>query len=538
MFMNRQNVKNRLSRICGMWIPLLYTMVLLTLFFFHDTFEEWDGVMQFFAGREILSGSGYNGWTSHFWPPLYSLLIGVGNLFISGFGAAKLVSIIAGTLLLYIAYEFAVELSKGKNVGLLAQLFLVINPLYLLSSLQAENHMLDSLFFVSGVLFLLKSLREPTIKKFLFTGLICGFAGLSRYTSYTLIPIALVVPFLFLNSKKAITSSLAILVGFVLVSSPWWYYNTVANGSPFYTWQYMNIGAAIAPKIGIGVEEWWWSAQSKFNGIFDIFSAFPFAYFKNFARNMISSSEFIVKSAGVLAPLALPAIFESVISMKPKVLLTLFGLLTLYITLVSQAFVFGEVFLSWAVIITVVSVMFLLKFATLCQELYPFLKRYRFVTLVIILLSIAGLALTSYRTVSYINNKSDGGQLADNDSVTRAIREYDSNIATKYVMAVHPARAYYTGAKYLMIPLYYDGTLEGLVSYEGLSERVKMYAPKYPSTVPISDLRADYLIYDIGVRPYLRQFSYLLNPNADEIPENFKVVYQSEQAVVYEIIWR
>lgn len=536
MFVNGQNIKNQLSRVYGIWIPLFYALVLLPLFFFHDAFEEWDGVMQFFAGREILSSSGYNGWTSHFWPPLYSLLIGVGNLFISGFEAAKLVSIIAGILLLYVAYEFAVELFNEKKVGLLTQLFLVLNPLYLLSSLQAENHMLDSLFFVSGLLLLLKSLREPTIRNFLATGLICGFAGLSRYTSYALIPIAVIVPFLFLDFKKAITAAAAILIGFALVSSPWWYYNTIMNGSPFYTWQYMNIGAAIAPKVG--GKEWWWSAQSNFNGILDIFSAMPFAYFRNFVHNVISSSKLLVMSAGVLAPLTLPAIFESFISMKPKSLLTLLGLLIVFVTLVSQAFVFDQVFLSWAVITTVLSVMFLLKFTTLCQQRYPSLERYRFLILVIIFLSTAGLALTSYRTVSYINNKSDGGQLADNDAVTRALREYDPNIENKYVMAIHPARAYYAGAKYLMIPLYYEGTIQGLVSYKGLSERVKAYAPKYPSTVASSDLRADYLIYDISVQQYLPQFSFLFAPGSDEIPENFKLVHRSDQAVVYRIIWR
>lgn len=204
----------------------------------------------------------------------------------------------------------------------------------------------------------------------------------------------------------------------------------------------------------------------------------------------------------------------------------------------SQAFVFDQVFLSWAVIMTVVSVMFLLKFADMCQKRYQFLERCRFIVLVIVSLSVVGLALTSYRTVLYINNRSDGGQLADNDFVTMAIREYDPNIETKYVMAIHPARAYYNGAKYLHIPLYYEGTLEGLVSYEGLSERVKTYAPKCPSTVANSDLRADYLIYDIGVQPYLPQFSYLFNPSSDKTPKNFKVVYQSGQVVAYEIIWR
>ena len=209
--------------------------------------------------------------------------------------------------------------------------------------------------------------------------------------------------------------------------------------------------------------------------VLDIVSAMPLRFFKHFAYNIISSGRLLVMSAGVLAPLTLPAIFESFISMKPKNLLIIFGLLTFFVTLVSQAFVLDQVFLSWAVIMTVLSLMFLLKFADLCQKRYPFLERCRFTGLVIASLSVAGLAWTSSRTVSYINDKSANGELADKDSVTRSIREHDPKIEIKYIMAIHPARSYYTGAKYLKIPLYYEGTLEGLVSYEGLSERVKTY---------------------------------------------------------------
>jgi hypothetical protein len=531
-------VNNYFSRVYSIWIPLLYAVILIPLFFLHDTFEEWDGVMQFFAGREILTGFGYNGWTSHFWPPLYSLLIGIGSLFIPGFEAAKLISIIASILLLYVAYEFAMELSNETKVGLLTQLFLILNPLYVLSSFQAENHMLDSFFFVFGLLLFLKSLKKPNNRTFFVTGLICGFAGLSRYTSYTLVPIEIIVLFLFLDHKKSIKYSLMLVFGFTLINLPWWYYNTIINGSPLHTWQYMNIGFGVTQTINISPEKWWWSEQSKFNGILDIISAMPFAYFKNFARNVIKSGMWLVVSAGVLAPFTIPAIFESCITLKPEIVLTLLGLLTLFVALVSQAFVFDQVFLSWSVVMTVLSVMFLLKFVGMCQNQYQFLARCRLVILVIVSLSVAGLALTSYRIVSYINDKNDGGELADNDLVTKAIRKYDSNIETKYIMAIHPARAYYAGSKFLMIPLYYQGTVEGLVAYEGLSDRVITYAPKYPSVMANSDLRADFIIYDIATQRYLPQFSYLLNPSSDKIPENFRVVYQSKQAVVYEIIWK
>ena len=59
------------------FVPITYSFIaLILIIFYHTTFEEWDGVIQLFAGREIFQGYNYIGWPSHFWPPLYSFLIG------------------------------------------------------------------------------------------------------------------------------------------------------------------------------------------------------------------------------------------------------------------------------------------------------------------------------------------------------------------------------------------------------------------------------------------------------------------------------
>ena len=162
--------KNVVFRYHSTWIPLLFLLVVLFASYFHDTFEEWDGVMQFFAGKEIVTGFGYNGWTSHFWPPLYSLLIGLGALLMPGFQAAKAISIIASVATLLIAYHFAFELSGNKKVGLLTQLFLFLNPLFIVSAMQAENHMIDTLFFVSATFLLLRAINigNTNFKQFLY----------------------------------------------------------------------------------------------------------------------------------------------------------------------------------------------------------------------------------------------------------------------------------------------------------------------------------------------------------------------------------
>jgi hypothetical protein len=128
--------------------------------------------------------------------------------------------------------------------------------------------------------------------------------------------------------------------------------------------------------------------------------------------------------------------------------------------------------------------------------------------------------------------------LGDIEQVTQALREHDPDLDSKVVMAIDPARAYYAESKYLITPLDYEGTLEAMVSYSGISEQVKNYAPKYPSSMEKSDLKADYLIYSNWMQEYeLPQFSFLLNPESRKIPSNFELVYQSPNVVAYEIHW-
>lgn len=379
------NKKGVLIRSLGVWIPILFLVVVLYLSSFHDTFEEWDGVMQYFAGTEILRGFGYNGWTSHFWPPLYPFLIGLISLLLPGFQAAKIISIIAGTVTMIIAYCLAIELSGSKKVGFLAQVFLFLNPLFLKSTLQAENHMIDTMFFVMAIFFLLRitNMEDTNIRQILSLGIITGLAGLSRYTSYALVPIIVVSIILFLG-KRRFSLCATFLIGFVAISLPWWIYNTATNGSPFHTWQYLNIGSHVFPDRF----EWWWDAQSDFNGIADIAITYPIPYIKNFVSNVFGSGKILVYNLGILAPFLIPAIFDSFISIKFKKFFILFGQLVVFVSLVSQAFVFNQVFLSWVVIFTVLCIMFLLKYIALSEEKYGFIKEYHLETIIVILLAL------------------------------------------------------------------------------------------------------------------------------------------------------
>ncbi len=87
-------------------VPLLFFIIYLILSgFFHSTFEEWDGVIQYFQGNEIFHGEGYKNWGYPLLATLiYSILIGTISNFTNGFFAAKFISILASTLTLIIVF--------------------------------------------------------------------------------------------------------------------------------------------------------------------------------------------------------------------------------------------------------------------------------------------------------------------------------------------------------------------------------------------------------------------------------------------------
>ncbi len=189
-------------------VPLLFAVVLLVISPLHDTFEEWDGVVQAFAGREIVSGEGYPWGVAQRWPPLYPLLIGLGGRLLSEFDAAKWISMTAAVGLVYVVYTLTVEMSGRRTLGLLAQGFLVVNPRFVISSIQVENHMLESVFLVCALTLFLKSIKSPGSKLWLAVGATAGLAALTRYTSYALLPVFALVPFAFFGRRQALRAAL------------------------------------------------------------------------------------------------------------------------------------------------------------------------------------------------------------------------------------------------------------------------------------------------------------------------------------------
>lgn len=493
--------------------------------------------MQYFAGKDIFSGVGYHGWTAGFWPPLFSILIGLGSFVLPGFLAGKFISILASSILLFVTYHLAVELSHRNEIGLWSQVFLGLSPVYFYESLQAHNHMIDALFFTTGLTLFIKSTKSMRRSAFLVSGIVCGLAGLSRFTSYILIFLPLFLYFWIPDFKKIIPHAVEFWIGFAVISLPWWFYNTINNGSPISTWEYLNICTAVVPGNSYGTFSSLWSCrnQSNISSLFSLILAYPIGYIKNFAGNMIASEKMLREYGGALTLLVIPAFLDSIFHVNMKKWVIVFGELLLLVGLVSQDSILDWYLLGSIGIVAIMCVMFLFNYAEKIGELYPAVKKYRIFNYTLVLLTIVSLAMVFKQITDYKIERNEG--FADLGQITQLLIGHDPNIKSKVIMATDPAWSYYTGAKYLSTPAIYDGTLEGLVSYQGVSDNLKYYAPKYPSTMPISDLRADYFIYR-NKSDELPQYSFLFNPGSDKIPGNFKLIYKSPNTVVYEITWK
>ncbi|MHB8994503.1 MAG: ArnT family glycosyltransferase [Armatimonadota bacterium] len=530
-------------RLLPLAVPLVFLAVGLALASQHTILEEWDGALHIFAARELAQGAGYTGWASHFWPPLFPLLILALSPLMTAFAAGKLISVLAAALLLLVSYYLAVELSGSRKVALASQLLLATNPLFVGASFQCENHMLDSLLYVSTILLLIVSLRKGKMRWFLAAGVCAGLAGLSRYTSMSLIPAGvLAILWLtrpranhFLTGRRRLAACGTFVLGFLIIQAPWFYLNYRATGSVVGTWQYLNIGLSVMPRVWpITRVQWWWLYQSQIHSIGDIIAASRLEYLANFAATLRAAVVMVLHDNGWLGlpglagVLALPWLMARRKALAGRWMAPVIAAIC-YVALVCQAFVFGEVFLSFSVLLGITALLLLRRLA----HLAPAPVQTGAVAFVLLALLAGNVAHSNRNTLQYLHNVADDGALTKTAEITRVLQS-DPQIGSRYLMTLHGARAYYAGSRYMCIPLYFQNDdPAALVTYGGLTEAVRRWAPRHPFR-PMVD-RADYLVFDEAAQHYLPQFAYLLDPATKRVPKTWKAIYAAPGVVVWRV---
>ena len=551
-----------LRRTRSWWIPAGYGLVLSGVAPIHSIFDEWGGVMQYFAGGELLAGHGYRGWTAGFWPPLYSLLVGMGSHFAPGFEVGRAISMVSSVALLVVAYHLALRLTRHEGVAWSTQILLPLTPLYLYESLQAHNHMLDAFLFLSGLLLFLRAIQTSSMGRWIAAGLVCGLAALTRYTSAVLLvlPLVLVVaerwipaggPDPAVSSRRHVRGVLVFLLFFVAVGLPWWIVNARWNGSPFHTLEPLNVC------VGIFRDQWrahslqmlWHAAGvSSCTNLWDVFTAFPHPYLLNMKMNLTRSLPLLMRLAGPAGWLLVPGFVLGLWSSTRRSWLIVCGVAAAYLVATSQAYQPEYALLGWSAPSLILGVWFLVWFVGRLRDRIAPEGHGRLVRtagllswpLVTAALVVVALAAGGLKVAEYAGE--ENRPVAEASTVAAVLRVIDPELPGKVIMAIDPIWAYYAGSKYLETPMEYEGTAQGLVSYRGVSERLRRYAPKHPAGMPLDDLHADYLVVTRTAPDARwwslrepRGFDYLLEPGSPRLPAGFVEVYRSEKVVVYRI---
>ncbi len=649
------------------FIPLLFLLITgIISLYFHDTFEEFDGIMLVLVGREIFAGKGYGGWTAISWPPLFSVIVGFLDLFIDGFTAGKIVSVLAGTLILLLIPVLARELGLEAPRGiLLVQLAVALNPLFLILSIIVENHQLEALFLVASTILLIKMInhkhdithqldhatfqdawRQSPTREAWMLGITMALACLTRYTSYVLLPVTLLTLLAIAQTSSTVRHdwqriarrigklTLLVFTPFLIISLPWYVANTLENGWFLASSAHLNIGFAVIEHLH---RRWWWKTMANYGSLLDIIKHHPVAYLANFIHNILSLPGEFIYLMGWFLPLTVLSFWHGLQSRKTKgpfiIILSILGLYTIGI---SQAFYLDELFIIHIILLTVISITiplkliaslpdttkydeksinkivsnevwlahlfmiilllldiviapreglkldnnillflivyfpimmlitlafrfsryeqpkhdvrtmnsFLIKKKNRMQRMKKFSSRFSpfsssFIFLLMLLLPL-GYSMGSivYRTTEYLEKQSeDNGSLANFQEVASFLKAYDPNLSEKYLMAGHPGYSYYSNAKFLKLPSYFEGTLEELVYYGGLNQKIIDFSPKYPSHPRKYPLIADYLIFNRHNTKFLPRFRFLLDPSSgkNDLPPSFTLIYRTEDVVIYQI---
>lgn len=502
----------------------------------HDVFREFDGLYQYHAGVEMLSGNGYSGLASRFWPPLYPALVGAGSRLADGFVVAKLISAFSAAAIVYLVYGIAMRLTSDPKVAALSQVFLILNPLFVAQSFQAENHLLDALLFLGVVTSLLRPARESAggLRHLFAVGALAGLAGLTRYTSYALVPGVLTFLVFSRPGRRAAGGAAAFCAGFALLSLPWWMYNAIVSGLPLSNWQYLNVGCDL---IGEHCDQWFFETQAEFGGLGDVVRADPAGYVRNVAVNLGRTGRLLLSTTGPLAPFTLLALAMSrtLIGHEHRRLLGI--ALAAHGLWVSQALVPVYAVLVWVPVSVVMGTTALRWVAREMGRLASPTRRLRMEQAMVLCVLVAAFGMT-HRQVRSTLALDTAQHAADARVVAAALVELDPRIAEKLVMSPSPIRPYYAAARWLMIPRYYAGELEGLVTYDGVSDRVRRWAPRAPSSLDISDPRPDYLIIDrYTAECCLPQFAFLLEAESARTPAWLDLIFRTGDVSAYRIEW-
>ncbi|MBN2042496.1 MAG: glycosyltransferase family 39 protein [Candidatus Aenigmarchaeota archaeon] len=192
-------------------------------------FILWDEAVYIGIGKYLFS-NGAIGLFEVIRPPGLPMILGL--LWFFGAGKIIIYDLIITLFSLgniYLAYLIGKKLF-GEKEGLVASVILAITPVFLYNSFRIMTE-IPSAFFVLFAVYLY------TEKRPISAGVSAGLAVTFRFTSGIILPAIILLVFLESRKKpeKMVKSLLFLLAGFIVIVSPYLFYNQYYYGDPFYS---------------------------------------------------------------------------------------------------------------------------------------------------------------------------------------------------------------------------------------------------------------------------------------------------------------
>lgn len=147
------------------------------------------------------------------------------------FRVARLVSVLLGTLAVWLAYRLGRQMVPGdRRVGLLAAALLAFNPQFVFMTASVNNDVLTAVLGAALVYGSIRAVAHPTPRQFALLGVLMGLALLTKFALLAFWPLLILSA---LRTPHAARRNLMLVLGLPLLIAGWWYIRaTLLYGDP------------------------------------------------------------------------------------------------------------------------------------------------------------------------------------------------------------------------------------------------------------------------------------------------------------------
>ena len=215
-----------------LFLLFIIAIIIRIILFYAEPIITNDGVQYAILGKNIVSGKGYfiNSQFNIRDNPLYPSLIGLVSLVFKDLVLSGiLVSIFFGCLLIWCVYLLTREL-YSKKVALISSFIIIWYPYLTNNSSKVLASSTYVFFLTLTVYFFWIAIKEERKMYYFLIGIVSGLAYLTRFEIIGYVAF-FIFAIIILRKSKSFLPICIVLLGFFIVSTPFWLYVKVNTGS-------------------------------------------------------------------------------------------------------------------------------------------------------------------------------------------------------------------------------------------------------------------------------------------------------------------